>query len=205
MRYIILISLTILISVKSIAQKEQSKLQIRADHYRPINPFSPVNATQNGFHFPNNFGFAFGVERDWNSKKRSRAYQTLMLGYYNEVYFERVATVETNFGMGFKVFQGLQAGFEAGVGYQRATSSNLASFYEEGKWVSKVDNSIKTNRITPGLSVNLGYDFSQHFNGKLPLTLSISSGGNALLPYVPEAFLPLGLMRNNRISLKYRI
>ncbi len=203
MKKIFFAGFLIVLSLKNYAQ--DSRWQLRAELYKPINPFSFANATVNGFHFPSNFGFAVGAERDWKQKKRVRIYQTATVGFYNEVYFERVVTLESNFGMSFKIFKGLNAGFEAGTGYHRAKSSNLVSVYQNDKWVSKVDNSVVTNRVAPALALNIGYDFSEHFSGNLPISVSISSGANLLLPYIPEVNQPLGIMRNNKITLKYRL
>ncbi len=202
MKNIFFVGFLLVFSLKNYAQ--DSKWQLRAELYKPINPFSVANATVNGFHFPSNFGFAVGGERDYRNKKRVRIYQTATIGFYNEIYFERVVTLETNFGMSFKIFKGLNTGFEAGAGYHRAKSSNLISVYENDKWVSKVDNSVITNRIAPALALNIGYDFSKHFSGKLPVSINISTAGNLLLPYIPELKQGLGLMRNNKITLKYR-
>ncbi|MGL4630429.1 MAG: hypothetical protein ACRCVT_04410 [Leadbetterella sp.] len=182
----------------------QSKNQIRLELYKPINPFSYKNFTQNGFYFPKNIGFSAGIEHDYKVKKRRRIYQTLMVGYYNEVYFERVFTLESNLGISCRLFKGLNAGLEANLGYNRAQSSNLASYYENNKWVSKVDKSVKTNRLTAGLSANVGYDFSRHFGGKFPVSLHALVEGNILTPYLPDLNTPLGIMRYNKLMLKYR-
>ncbi len=204
MNNILKISVFLFFCLQGTAQDELSKLQFKAEVYGPINPFNFPNATVNGFHFQKNFGFAAGVERDWKQKKRSRLYQSFVVGFYNEVYFERVITVETYLGKSYNIYKGLQAGFEVGAGYHRATSSNLSSVYEGDKWVSRVDKSIKTNRLTPGLSINFGYDLGKHFDGKLPITISASTGANVLLPYIPELDINLGLMRNNKLAVKYR-
>ncbi len=204
MKKYLIITLIFFAALKTQAQ-ELSKWQLKAEYYTPINPFSFPNATVNGFHFPKNVGFAAGLERDWRKKKRRRLYQTATIGYYNEVYFERVLTFETNLGLSFNIFKGLQTGIEIGASFHRATSSNLASVYENDKWVSKVDKSVKTNRFVPGLSLNIGYDLGKHFGGKFPVTISASTGGGVLLPYIPELNVDLGLLRNNKLTLKYRL
>jgi hypothetical protein len=186
-----------------ISHAQDSKFQLRAELYHQKNVFVSNNPTVNGFFFPKNVGFALGVERDYKKKKRMRTYQTAMVGFYNEVYFERVVTLETNYGMNFKIFKGLNAGFEAGVGYNRAQSSNLVSVYENNKWVSKPNTSEKVNRVVPSLGINLGYDFSNHFSGKLPVAVSFLANANLLYPYLP-GLSPIGLNSNNKLILKYR-
>jgi hypothetical protein len=198
------IFLIILLSISSLAGFAQNKNQLRLELYKPNNLFSPTNITTNGYFFPSNKGIAVGVEHDYKNKKRVRTYQTLMAGFYNEVYFERVVTLESNFGLSVKLFKGLHTGFEAGLGYNRAQSSNLVSVLENKKWVSQVDKSVVTNRLTVGLSLNLGYDFSNHFGGKLPVTIGALAGVNLLTPYIPESNIPIGLMQNNKLILKYR-
>jgi hypothetical protein len=191
------------LSMRFLAQAQDSKIQLRAEFYKPKNVFEVRNPTVNGFHFPKNVGLAFGIERDYKKKKRMRTYQTAMVGFYNEVYFERVVTLETNYGMSFKIFKGLNAGFEAGVGYNRAQSSNLVSVFENNKWISKVDGSAKVNRVVPSVGLNLGYDFSNHFSGKLPVAVSFLANANLLYPYLP-GLAPIGLNSNNKLVLKYR-
>jgi hypothetical protein len=201
MKKIILISILICMGIVSHAQ--DSKFQLRAELYQQKNVFVSNNPTVNGFFFPKNVGFALGVERDYKKKKRMRTYQTAMVGFYNEVYFERVVTLETNYGMSFKLYKGLNAGFEAGVGYNRAQSSNLVSVYENNKWVSKPNSTDKVNRVVPSLGINLGYDFSNHFSGKLPVAVSFLANANLLYPYLP-GISPIGLNSNNKLVLKYR-
>jgi hypothetical protein len=198
------ILIIIFLTTASLTGIAQSKNQLRLELYKPVNLFNFSNVSTNGYYFPSNKGIAIGVEHDYKNKKRVRTYQTLMAGFYNEVYFERVVTLESNFGLSVKLFKGLHTGFEAGLGYNRAQSSNLASVLEGNKWVSKVDKSLVTNRLTAGLSLNLGYDFSNHFGGKLPVTIDALVGGNILTPYVPELKVPIGLMVNNKLVLKYR-
>jgi hypothetical protein len=190
------------LSVASFAQN--SKFQIRTELYQHLNPFSFANETPNGFHYPRNLGFALGVERDYKNKKRMRTYQTATIGFFNEVYFERAITLESKFGMSFKLFKGLNLGYEAGLGYQRGQSSHLINIFQENKWVSKVDKSVITNRITPEFGLNIGYDFSNHFGGKLPFSISASASGNLLVPYLPDRGVPLGINRRNNLILKYR-
>jgi hypothetical protein len=201
-RNIVLIICFGVFSTNSFAQN--SRYQFRGEFYKHINPFSFANETTNGFHYPNNLGFAVGIERDYKNKKRIRTYQTATIGFFNEVYFERAVTLESKYGLSFKLVKGLNLGFETGLGYQRGQSSNLVSVFQDNKWVSKVDKSVVTNRITPEVSVNMGYDFSKHFGGKLPISISASLSANVLYPYLKQQGAPIGINRRNNLILKYR-
>ncbi len=185
------------------ASAQSSKYQFRAEYFKPVNLFSFSNPTVNGFHFPKNFGVALGVERDWKTTRRRTKYQTASVGFYNLAYFERVVTVETNIGWRFRIYKGLQAGFEMGAGYNRGVNSNLVSVYDGTKWISKVDKSTVTNRFVPNVGLNIGYDFSQHFGGKIPVTVQFTENGQGLLPFI-KGVAPVGIIRNNKFVLKYR-
>ncbi len=185
------------------ASAQSSKYQLRAEYFKPVNLFSFSNPTVNGFHFPKNFGLALGVERDWKTTRRRTKYQTATVGFYNLAYFERVITVESNIGWRFRIYKGLQTGFEMGAAYNRGTNSNLVSVYEDNKWISKVDKSVVTNRFVPNVGLNIGYDFSQHFGEKIPVTVQFTENVQGLLPFIKDV-APVGLMRNNKLILKYR-
>ncbi len=182
---------------------QQNPLRLRLEYYKPINIFNLANDTNNGFHFPKNWGVAVGLEHTYKQTNKKRKYQTITIGGYNEVYFERVITLESNYGQSYNIGKALNAGFETGLGLHKATSSNLASSYKDGIWVSEVDKSNKTLRVVPQLSVNIGYDFSKNWMGVLPVSINLSIGGQLLFPYIKEQDFKLGIMRNNKITLKY--
>jgi hypothetical protein len=202
MKYIILVSAFFMLVFT--AQAQESKWQIRADYYKPKGVISLNNVTVNGFHFPNNWGVSIGAERDWKRGERSRLYQSFTAGFYNDVYFERVATLETGLGYNFKVFKGLFLGAELNMGYNRAVSSNLISVYEGDKWVSKVDKSEVVNRFATTLGVQLGYDLGKHFDGKLPLSIVAGFTGHGLTPFIPRSGINFFGYTQPRLGVKWR-
>jgi hypothetical protein len=197
-----LISFSILFSFVINAKAQDSKWQLRADYYRPKGIAAFTNETVNGFHFPNNWGVSVGAERDWKRGNRSRLYQSATVGFYNDVYFERVTTLETGLGYNFRVFQGLFLGAELNTGYNHAVSSNLMSVYEGGKWVSKVDKSEKTNRFTAGLGLQIGYDLGRHFEA-LPLSITAGFSGQFITPFLKGTFPYFGYTQP-RLGVKWR-
>jgi hypothetical protein len=196
-----IIALFLVLACAISTQAQDSKWQLRADYYQPKGFISFANETVNGFHFPQNFGFSVGAERDWKRGDRSRLYQTGTIGFYNDVYFERVTTLETGLGYSFRFFKGLFAGSELGIGYNRAVSSNLISVRQDNKWVSKVDESVVTNRFSTSLGLHLGYDLGQHFP-KVPVTITAGYGAFGVTPFIDG--LPLFAYTNPRIGVKYR-
>jgi hypothetical protein len=185
-----------------VSQAQGSKWQLRADYYQPTGIASFANETVNGFHFPKNWGFSVGAERDWKRGNRARWYQSATAGFYNDVYFERVTTLETGIGYNYRVFNGLYVGSELNIGYNRAVSSNLISVRESEKWVSKVDNSVVTNRFSTGLHLQLGYDLGQHF-AQFPLTVTVGFGGQIIAPYLPD--FPVFIYTQPRFGVKWRL
>jgi hypothetical protein len=185
-----------------IGQAQDSKWQLRADYYKPTGIASFTNETVNGFHFPTNWGFSVGAERDWKKGNRSRWYQSATAGFYNDVYFERVTTLETGIGYNYRLFSGLYVGSELNIGYNRAVSSNLISVLESDKWVSKVDNSVVTNRFTGGLNLQIGYDLGQHFE-QLPLSITVGFGGQIITPFLTN--FPVFLYTQPRFGVKWRL
>ena len=184
------------------AQAQDSKWQLRADYYQPTGIASFANETVNGFHFPKNWGFSVGAERDWKRGNRKRWYQSATAGFYNDVYFERVTTLETGIGYNYRIFSGLYVGTEFNVGYNRAVSSNLISVREAEKWASKVDNSVVTNRFSSGLTLQLGYDLGQHFE-QLPLSITVGFGGQIVTPFING--FPVFLYSQPRFGVKWRL
>jgi hypothetical protein len=197
-----LISCFILFSYALTAKAQDSKWQLRADYYQPKGIVDFTNETVNGFHFPKNFGFTIGAEHDWKKNERRRWYQSATIGFYNDVYFERVTTLEAGIGYNRHLFQGLFFGSEFNIGYNRAVSSNLISVIEGDKWVSKVDNSVVTNRFTGGLQLQLGYDLGHHFE-QLPLTITVGYGGQVIGPFVNG--FPVFAYYEPRFGVKWRL
>jgi hypothetical protein len=197
-----LISFLIVFAFVFTVQGQDSKWQLRADYYRPSGIINLSNATVNGFHFPNNFGFSLGAERDWKKGDRRRWYQSATMGFYNDVYFERVTTLETGLGYNYRLFQGLFVGSELNVGYNRAVSSNLISTYEGDKWVSKVDKSVVTNRFAGTLGVQIGYDLGQHFES-LPLSITAGFSGQVVTPFLTG--FPIYAYYGPRFGIKWRL
>jgi hypothetical protein len=168
-----------------IAQDDVKKNEwsIRLEGYRP-NPLTKFeNATVNGFHFPKNFGISGGAERNWTKSDHWRTYQTAVFGFYNHVYFERVFTLETGYGVNYRIWKGITLGAEMNIGYNFARSSHLISTYETDRWVSKIDKSVVGHRFTTGLALNLQYDFSQHLEGKIPVALTLGYSAQFLTPF----------------------
>jgi hypothetical protein len=175
----------LMFSSTAMAQDEVKKNQwsVRLEAYRP-NPIQKFqNATQNGFYFPKNFGICAGAERNWTKSNHWRTYQTAVFGFYNHVYFERVFTLETGYGVNYRIWKGITLGAEMNIGYNFARSSHLISTYETDRWVSKVDKSVVTNRFTTGLAMNLQYDFGQHFEGKIPVALTLGYSAQFITPF----------------------
>jgi hypothetical protein len=206
MRYCIsvLLIFTFFLSAQAqdLKQNQGSRWQIRGDYYQPKSIVSFANASVNGYYFPKNLGFSIGVERDWKTKKRFRYYQMATLGFYNEVYFERVFTIETGGGLNFRLYEGLFLGSEISLGYNRAVSSHLTSVYDGTKWVTKTDKSDVTSRFIAGGGFQLGYDLNRHFNGKIPLTISAGLGGQIITPFMTGT--PLNIYSNRKIGVKWR-
>jgi hypothetical protein len=197
-----LISFLILFAFAFNAHAQNSKWQLRADYYRPKGIASFENSTVNGFHFPKNWGVSVGAERDLKKGNRSRRYVSAALGFYNDVYFERVTTLETGFGYNYRLFSGLYLGTEFNVGYNRAVSSNLIGVYEGDKWVSKVDNSVVTNRFAGTLGLQIGYDLGQNFEN-LPLSITAGFSGQVLTPFVTG--FPVFGYYGPRLGMKWRL
>jgi hypothetical protein len=196
-----LISFLIVFSFVLNAKAQDSKWQLRADYYKPKGIISFENSTVNGFHFPKNFGFSIGAERDRKKGTRSRWYNSATLGYYSDNYFERVTTLELGVGYNYLIFKGLYLGSEFNAGYNRAVSSNLKSVLEGDKWVSKVDNSVVTNRFSGTLGVQVGYDLGQHFES-LPLSITAGLSAQVITPFVTG--LPVFAYTQRRLGVKWR-
>jgi hypothetical protein len=196
-----LISFLIIFSCILNTNAQDSKWQLRADYYKPRGITAFTNETVNGFHFPNDWGFSVGAERDWKRTDRKRWYQSATAGFYNSVYFERVTTLETGIGYNYRIFSGLYLGSELNVGYNRAVSSNLISVLEGDKWVSKVDNSVVTNRFSSTLGIQIGYDLGQHFEN-LPLSITAGFSGQVITPFVTN--FPIFLYTQPRLGVKWR-
>jgi hypothetical protein len=143
-----------------------------------------------------------GAERDFKKTDRKRWYLSATAGFYNQVYFERVTTLETGIGYNYRIFSGLYVGSELNLGYNRAVSSNLKSVLEGDKWVSKVDNSVVTNRFSGTLGVQLGYDLGRHFES-LPLTLTAGFSGQVITPFVTN--FPVFIYTQPRFGVKWRL
>jgi hypothetical protein len=196
-----LVSFLIIFSCIANAKAQDSKWQLRADYYKPKGIASFANETVNGFHFPNNWGVSVGVERDGRKGTHSRWYQSATLGFYNDVYFERVTTFELGLGYNYRIFKGLYIGSEFNAGYNRAVSSNLISVLEGDKWVSKVDNSVVANRFSTTLGAQIGYDLGQHFEN-LPLTITSGISVQGIAPFLSG--LPIFAYTQPRFGVKWR-
>jgi hypothetical protein len=196
-----LFSFLIVFSFAINAKAQDSKWQLRADYFIPRGIAVFKNETVNGFHFPNDWGTSVGVERDGRKGTRSRWYQTATVGFYNAVYFERVTTLDVGLGYNYRLFQGLSLGAEFSAGYNRAVSSNLMSVLEGDTWVSKVDNSVITNRFSATLGAQFSYDLGHHFEG-LPLTITSGFGLQGITPFVTG--FPVFAYTQQRWGLKWR-
>jgi hypothetical protein len=196
-----LISFLIIFSFAINAHAQDSKWQLRADYYKPKGIAVFTNETVNGFHFPSDWGTSVGVERDGKKGTRSRWYQTATVGFYNAVYFERVTTLDVGLGYNYRLFQGLFLGGEFSAGYNRAVSSNLMSVLEGDKWVSKVDNSVVTNRFSGTLGAQIGYDLGHHFEG-LPLIITAGFSVQAITPFLTG--FPVFAYTQRRLGVKWR-
>jgi hypothetical protein len=196
----------------TIAQQEPSKdivndehlWSIRMEVYSPKPLVSNSNSSNNGYYFPRNWGVSAGAERTWQSSKRWRKYQTALLGFYNDVYFERVLTLETGYGIQFKPWKGIYLGSELNVGYNYARSSHLISIYENNRWISKVDNSVVTHRFTTGLAFQLGYDLGVHFDNKIPLKLFVAYSAQFITPYDKLTGIPFFIYHQPRVGFTWR-
>ena len=196
-----LISFLIIFSFAINAHAQDSKWQLRADYYKPRGIAVFSNETVNGFHFPKNWGTSVGVERDGKKGTRSRWYQSATVGFYNDVYFERVTTLEAGLGYNYRLFQGLFLGAEFNVGYNRAVSSNLISVVEGDKWVSKVDKSVISNRFVANLGAQIGYDLGHHFEN-LPLSITAGFSAQGLTPFMTD--FPAYVYTQPRLGVKWR-
>jgi hypothetical protein len=206
MKYITLVSAFFMLAFSTKAQDSKnldSKWQIRADYYKPKGIATFSNVTVNGFHFPSNWGVSVGAERDFKRGERKRLYQSFTAGFYNDVYFERVATFETGLGYNYRLFQGFFLGAELNLGYNRAVSSNVVSVYEGDKWVSKVDKSVVTNRFSTTIGLQAGYDLGKHFDGKLPLTLTGGIMVQGVAPFLKGTF-PYYAETRPYVGMKWR-
>jgi hypothetical protein len=185
--------------------QDSAKYLLRAEYYIPNHQFAIKFQTPNGFHNPTNFGFAIGAERNLKNTKHVRTYLLGTAGFYNDVYFERVATLDGGFGFNYKPWQGIVIGAESQIGYNFARSSHLISAWENDRWVSKVDKSFITHRISLGLSAHLGYDFSKHFSGKLPLMVFAGYQADVIGPFIKEAEVPFTLYRQWQFGVKWHL
>jgi hypothetical protein len=180
-----------------------SKWRFRADAYKPVSLATFSNVSVNGFHYPSNFGFSLGAERDLRIRKNTKLYHYGTLGFYNDVYFERVTTLATGLGMYRKIYKTIGTNFEMDIAYNRATSSHLSSILENGVWVSQVDKSIKTNRFAFGIGGNFEYSFEKNTKRKLPLAITLGYNLNVVTPLDKIAKIPVGLYHQPRLGLKW--
>jgi hypothetical protein len=185
--------------------KAPSKWTLRADLYQPKSLVAFANATQNGFHYPKDLGFSFGAERNLRQRKNTRIYQYGLIGFYNQVYFERVATLATGLGFYRRIYKPVGTNFEFDGAYNRATSSHLASKLEEGKWVSFVDKSTITNRFVFSLGGNFEFNFAQLKKAKLPLIITLGYNASVLTPYDKKAKQILNAYHQPRIGIKWKL
>jgi hypothetical protein len=164
-------------------EKTSSKFEkwsLRGDYYKPKGIASFENVTPNQYQTTTNFGFRLGTERNWKENETGRFYQTALLSFYNDVYFERVAGIESAAGIELNIYKGLLIATELAIGYNFARSSHLKNVYEDGRWVQSIDKSVVNHRFQVGLSGYIGYNFSKHFNSKVPLTIYAGYGVNGI-------------------------
>ncbi len=178
---------------------------VRMEGYSPKPFVSNSNSSNNGYYFPRNWGISAGAERTWKDGKRRRKYQTGLIGFYNDVYFERVLTVETGYGIHFKPWKGIYLGPEFNVGYNYARSSHLISVYESNRWVSKIDNSVVTHRFSAGLAFQLGYDLGVHFDNRIPLKLFVAYSAQFITPYDKLNAIPFFIYYQPRVGLTWSL
>ncbi|MFM2387528.1 MAG: hypothetical protein RL660_2285 [Bacteroidota bacterium] len=188
---------------KDKASKAPSKVTLRGDFYLPRPLVAFVNASQNGFHYPTDFGFTLGAERNIRAKKNTRIYQYGLVGFYNHVYLERVGTLATGLGFYRRIYKGFGTNFEFDVAYHRATSSHLASRLENGEWVSFVDRSVKTNRFAPSIGGNLEYNFAK-VRKLAPLTIALGYNGCFVTPFDRRALVPFNVYHQPRFGVKWK-
>jgi hypothetical protein len=182
-----------------------SKWSLRADAYMPKSLASIVNASENGFHYPKDFGFSVGAERDLRNRKNTRIYQYGTLGFYNQVYFERVLTLATGLGFYRKIYKTVGTNFEFDVAYNRATSSHTASKLEGNKWVSIIDNSTITNRFVFSLGGNFEYSFAKNKKINFPLAITLGYNASILTPFDKKGKLPFNAYHQPRLGLKWKL
>ena len=170
--------------VETIVPKSKlEKWSVRAEYFRPKSIASFANATKNGYHFPQNFGFKIGVERNGKITNKGKIYQFANYGFYNDVYFERVSILEVGIGFQRNIVKGLYIASEINVGYNYARSSHLSSKLVNDVWVESVDKSTVHNRVQLGINGYVGYDFAKHLNAKIPATLFVGYGANGINNY----------------------
>ncbi len=198
--------LVIISSYSALAQNDAAKANkwsVRVEEYRPVPLIKFENATLNGFHFPKNVGFCVGAERNRYKTDRGRRYQTAVLGFYNHVYFERVATLQTGYGINYRLYKGVTLGFEGNVGYNFARSSHLVSTFEIDRWVSKVDKSVINHRFAAGVAANVQYDFGQHFDGKFPVAVILGYSGQALIPFDKDIYINFFAYHQPQVGVRW--
>jgi hypothetical protein len=190
---------------KDKADKAPSKWTLRADAYKPKSLVAFQNSSMNGFHYPKDFGFTLGAERNLRAKKNTRTYQYGLVGFYNQVYFERVATLATGLGFYRRIYKNFGTNFELDGAYNRAASSHLASKLENGQWVSFIDNSTITNRFVFSIGGNFEYNFNKLSKAKLPLALTLGYNLSVLTPFDKVAKIPLNANHQPRLGIKWKL
>jgi hypothetical protein len=196
------IILAILLSLPLLTIAQNSKYTVRADYYKPkpIAAFK-VDGAENSYLKSPNYGFAAGIERNWKQNDRFRFYQTALVGYYSDAYFERVFTIESNAGIDFKLFKGLHTGMELGIGGHRAKASAIRYTYENDKWVPTTENNFVTKRFAVNINAQLGYRITPQ------LDVFSSFGGNVITPLIKltDQNIPLFAYTQLRFGVRYRL
>jgi opacity protein-like surface antigen len=180
---------------------QTSRWSLRADVFQPYPAFRfGTGGIENAYHQPRDYGFALGVERNWKQNERFRFYQTAMLGYYHQVYFERVFTLESNMGLDFRIWKGLHTGFEVGVGAHQGRSTDPRYIYENNKWVPTREDQDITNRFAGNLNAQLGYRFGARMD------VFASAGASVVSPLfdIPEGGVPIFIYTNLRVGVRRR-
>jgi opacity protein-like surface antigen len=199
MKNILLIALCVL---PLFLTAQTSKWSVRADYYKP-KPLAPfkIPGDENSYLTSPNYGFAAGVERNWKQNDRFRFYQTAMVGYYSDAYFERVFTIESNAGVDFKLWKGLHTGLELGVGGHRAKASAIRYKYENDKWVPTTENNIVTKRLAINLNAQLGYRISPK------LDIYAGFGGHVITPLIKltDFSIPFFAYTQPRFGVRWRL